>query len=243
MEQPAAGAAPAVAPAAASLGIARPGLTRRRRRTGEWLAERGIFVISLTSILMIFLIFAFVGREAIPIALGQVTTARAKKPLTAPEALALPAGQLAKYLGVTAVELRGFDADTTKTLIELKAEELAQIDNPDARLNAVSWPMLFRPHQWVGYQKPEYIWQPTSEIPKFNFVPLILGSLKATLVALLFSVPLGVGSAIYVSQLAPAKLREVIKPAIELLSGIPSVVLGFFGLIVLASVLQGMLGY
>ena len=60
---------------------------------------------------------------------------------------------------------------------------------------------------------------------------------------MLFAIPLGVGAAIYVSQLATPRLREIIKPTIELLAGIPSVVLGFFALLVLASVLQSMFHY
>jgi phosphate transport system permease protein len=218
-------------------------ILRKRRRIGEWLTERLIFGVSLTSILMIFLIFAFVGREALPVALGRVSTARARKPYTFAEAKALPANQLAAYLGVSPADLTGYDAETTKTLIDLKAEELAHIDNPDARLNTTSWSLLFQPYRWFGYDKPEYIWQPNSEIPKFNFVPLFIGSLKATLVALLFSVPLAVAAAIYVSQLATPKVRELVKPAIEMLSGIPSVVLGFFGLIMLATILQTIFHY
>jgi len=80
-------------------------------------------------------------------------------------------------------------------------------------------------------------------VPKFNLVPLIVGSLKATIVALLFSVPLSILAAIYVSQLATPGIRETCKPAIEMLSGIPSVVLGFFGLMVQASILQWLFGY
>jgi phosphate transport system permease protein len=67
--------------------------------------------------------------------------------------------------------------------------------------------------------------------------------LKTTLVSLLFAVPLALGAAIYVSQLAGPKVREIVKPCIELLAGIPSVVLGFFGLIVMATFLQSVLGY
>ncbi len=192
---------------------------------------------------MIFLIFAFVGREALPVILGKTNSARAQKPIAAADIPQLSADQLAQYIGVNETELKSYDADTVRTLVELKAEELQQNVNPDAGINAASWGMMFRPHQWFGYDKAEYIWQPVSEIPKYNLVPLILGSLKATLVALLVSVPLGVGAAIYVSQLAHPKWREVIKPAIELLSGIPSVVLGFFALIVLATVLQVLCGY
>ena len=182
---------------------------------------------------MIFLIFAFVGREALPVILRQTNNAKVR-PAT---------GNLAEYLGLTEAEFKTYDATTIQTLVDLKKEELNQNASPDARINTTSWGWLLSPRQWVGYDKPEYIWQPVSEIPKYNVIPLFLGSLKATLVALLFSVPLGVGAAIYVSQLAGPRTREIIKPTIELLSGIPSVVLGFFALLVLASVLQGMFHY
>ena len=87
-----------------------------------------------------------------------------------------------------------------------------------------------------------YVWQPVSEVPKYNIVPLFVGTLKVTFVALLVAVPLSVGAAIYVSEFAPRKLRDYIKPAIELLAGIPSVVVGFFALIVLATWVQRVFG-
>jgi len=71
---------------------------------------------------------------------------------------------------------------------------------------------------------------------------LVHRTFKAALVAMLFAIPLGVGAAIYSSEFAPARLREIIKPVIELLAAIPSVVLGFFALIVLASWLQNAFG-
>jgi phosphate transport system permease protein len=74
-------------------------------------------------------------------------------------------------------------------------------------------------------------------------MPLIVGSIKATLVALLFSVPLALGAAIYVSQLCPPKWKEYLKPALEMLAGIPSVVLGFFALLLLATWMQKLFGY
>jgi phosphate transport system permease protein len=82
-----------------------------------------------------------------------------------------------------------------------------------------------------------------SDIHKYNIIPLLIGSLKVTLVALLFSVPFGLAAAIYVSQLAPPWLKEWIKPSIEMLAGIPSVVLGFFALIVMASFFQSLLHF
>jgi phosphate transport system permease protein len=87
-----------------------------------------------------------------------------------------------------------------------------------------------------------YVWQPVSETPKYNVFPLVVGSLKVTIVALVFAVPLSVAAAVYVSEYAGARMREVIKPAIELLAGIPSVVVGFFALIVLATWVQTVFG-
>jgi phosphate transport system permease protein len=101
---------------------------------------------------------------------------------------------------------------------------------------------LFVPKAWRGYDEPVFVWQPVGTPPKYNVVPLFAGTLKVTLLAMLISVPLGVGAALFVSQYATRRLREVVKPAIELLAGVPSVVLGFFALMVLASAVQSSLG-
>ena len=58
--------------------------------------------------------------------------------------------------------------------------------------------------QWEGYDRPEHIWQPVSDIPKYALWPLIVGTLKVVIIAILFAVPLAIGAAIYVSQYAPA---------------------------------------
>jgi phosphate transport system permease protein len=88
----------------------------------------------------------------------------------------------------------------------------------------------------------QFPWQPVSDPPKYNIVPLLLGSLKITLVALLIATPLGVAAAVYVSELASKRQRELIKPIIELLAGVPSVVIGVFALIVLATWVQRVFG-
>ena len=90
---------------------------------------------------------------------------------------------------------------------------------------------------------PPVEWQPVSTNPRYNVIPLILGTLKVTLIAMLFATPLALAAALYTSEFAPARLREWIKPLIELLAGIPSVVMGFFALIVLASWLQAQFGF
>jgi phosphate transport system permease protein len=87
------------------------------------------------------------------------------------------------------------------------------------------------------------VWQPTSDVPKLSLIPIILGTLKATVVSLLFACPIGVSAALFSSEFAPPRLREVIKPLIELLAGIPSVVMGFFALMVLATWLQDAFGF
>ncbi len=81
-------------------------------------------------------------------------------------------------------------------------------------------------------------WNPVGEPPSYGAYPLIVGTLLVTLGAMVFSIPLGIGSAIFISEIAPPRIRATFKFAVELLSGIPSVVYGFFGLIVLTDWLR-----
>jgi phosphate transport system permease protein len=220
------------------------GLRRgHRARPMERLAEWVIFLVSTSAILMIFLIFIFIGRAALPIILGKTNSSLVQEVIPPERMDSMTPEQLMEYLALTPAEFRAKDRETLQLLMELKVEMASEApDDKDAAVNTTEWRYLLRPYQWTGYQKPEYIWQPVSAIHKYNIIPLIIGSIKTTIVALLFSVPLALGAAIYVSQLAPGRVREVVKPCIELLSGIPSVVLGFFALIVLASVVQAVFG-
>ncbi|HEY5469172.1 MAG TPA: phosphate ABC transporter permease subunit PstC [Bacteroidales bacterium] len=86
-------------------------------------------------------------------------------------------------------------------------------------------------------------WMPVSDNPRYGLWPLFLGTLKVTLIALLFAAPLSILAAIYTSMFAKPRVREIIKPVIELLAGFPSVVIGFFALMVMASVFQNIFGY
>jgi phosphate transport system permease protein len=85
-------------------------------------------------------------------------------------------------------------------------------------------------------------WLPISDPPQFGVVPLLLGSLYVTAWAILICVPLGVGSAMFISEVAPKHLKNVLKSLIEILASIPSVVLGFLGIIWLAPVLRNTFG-
>ena len=80
-------------------------------------------------------------------------------------------------------------------------------------------------------------WSPTV-LEKFGFLPLLTGSLLVTFGAIIIAIPLGIGSAIYIGELAPRTVREIIKPIIEVLASIPSVVIGFIGIKLLAPVIK-----
>ena len=86
------------------------------------------------------------------------------------------------------------------------------------------------------------LWQPVGAVPKYGILPLLQGTLKVVLVAMAFAVPLAVLAAVFASEFAPARIRELLKPAVEMLAGIPSVVMGFFALIVMASWIQVLTG-
>ena len=144
----------------------------------EKTAETAIKLSAFTAILGLFLIFVFIGKEALPVF-------------------------------------------TSKT-VQMEA-------GPS---------MLFLAH---GGARP-FSWQPIGDVPKYSLWPLFVGTLKVTIVAMLFALPLALGAALFTSEFAPDWLKEIVKPVIELLSGIPSVVLGFFALMIMADYVQKLLG-
>lgn len=87
------------------------------------------------------------------------------------------------------------------------------------------------------------VWMPVSENPRYGLLPLIIGTFKITIIAILFAAPLAILAALFSAAFAPRWMREIIKPAIELLAGFPSVVIGFFALIVMATFFQHLFGY
>ncbi len=84
-------------------------------------------------------------------------------------------------------------------------------------------------------------WYPTYGPPEFGIFPLIMASVTVTLLSSVIAVPLGIFSAVYVAELASARVKEIVKPVIELLAAIPSVVIGFFGMTVMAPLMQEIL--
>lgn len=97
---------------------------------------------------------------------------------------------------------------------------------------------LLLPQLYEGYPRPDQIWQTSSasdyqEI-KMNLIPLLIGSLKASSLALLIAIPLALGAAVYTAYFARPRVRESIKPTIEMLEAVPSVLIGFIAAIWLA---------
>ncbi|MFA5068685.1 MAG: phosphate ABC transporter permease subunit PstC [Candidatus Omnitrophota bacterium] len=82
------------------------------------------------------------------------------------------------------------------------------------------------------------LWYPTYDPPDFGIFPLIMASIWVTAGALFICVPLGVGSALFIHEAASLRQKSILKPVIEILAGIPSIVYGFFGMVIVAPILQ-----
>lgn len=109
----------------------------------------------------------------------------------------------------------------------------------------VSLRSLFMPVWYEGNPRPSYDWQSSGGTddfePKLGLVPLVFGTLKVTVYSLLFGVPLALLAAVYTSEFLHPKARARIKPTIELMASLPSVVLGFVAALVLAPLVEGVL--
>lgn len=81
-------------------------------------------------------------------------------------------------------------------------------------------------------------WYPTYYPPDYGILPLIVGSMSVVALSSLISIPLGVGTAVYLAEIASPRTRGIIKPIVELIEGLPTVVIGFFGMVVVAPFLQ-----
>lgn len=110
----------------------------------------------------------------------------------------------------------------------------------------VSLGTLFGKVWYEGYDEPVYAWQSSSASddyePKLSLAPLIFGTLKGTFYAMFFAVPLAIFGAIYTSQFARPRLRELIKPAVEVMAAIPTVIIGFLAALWLAPLIERSLG-
>jgi phosphate transport system permease protein len=101
---------------------------------------------------------------------------------------------------------------------------------------------LFGKVWYEGYEEPEYVWQSTGGSddfePKFSLVPLIFGTIKGTIYALVIAIPIGILSALYTSQFLHRSLKKIIKPSVEFMAALPSVILGFLAGLWLAPLME-----
>jgi len=141
-------------------------------------------------------------------------------------------------VGVVSAVLITPKADALFTLEAGVLERYALV-NPHPE---ISWKTLFGKVWYEGYASPEYVWQSTGATddiePKFSLVPLVFGTIKGTFYAMLFAVPLAVLAALYTSQFADPGIRSKIKPTVEIMAALPSVVIGFLAGLYLAGVVE-----
>jgi phosphate transport system permease protein len=211
-------------------------IMKRQFRFSDWIAERVIKTIAFMSITFVALIFIFVFRETLPI------FRTAKQPV--------------KSLSIQTQENEGtmkpevYDPGNVIPQPALKPEtygaEVADLSQPGGSAQPSTETSTVTANQENRNALSTLLskdWQPVSDRPRYGLLPLFLGTLKITLIAILFAAPIAILAAIYTALFAPAKIREFIKPAVELLAGFPSVVVGFFALMVLASFFQDLFGY
>ncbi|MCA9283658.1 MAG: ABC transporter permease subunit [Phycisphaerales bacterium] len=114
-----------------------------------------------------------------------------------------------------------------------------RLDDPHAES---SWRAFFGKIWYEGASEPRFEWQSTGGSdefePKLSMVPLIFGTLKGTFFALLLALPIALAAAVYTSQFAHYKVRAIVKPVMEIMASLPSVVLGFLGALWLAPILE-----
>lgn len=95
----------------------------------------------------------------------------------------------------------------------------------------ISWDVLWGKVWYEGYDEPDYIWQSSASTnefePKFSLIPLSFGTLKAAFYAMLFAVPIAILGAMFTAQFMAPKMRQTVKPSIEIMEALPTVILGF----------------
>ncbi len=133
-----------------------------------------------------------------------------------------------------------FSDDGTRLIVSQKeGVSLFELDNPHPEINL---PALWQQIWYEGYDKGEYVWQSSSSQDgmegKFSVMPLVFGSIKVAAYTLIFSIPLALGSAIYTAYFMPLRLRRVVKPVIEIMEALPTVILGFIAAVWFAPLLE-----
>ncbi|MBC7846785.1 MAG: phosphate ABC transporter permease subunit PstC [Flavobacterium sp.] len=237
---------------------------KKQFRLSEFLAEKVISSVAFLSIAIIFLIFIFVFKESLPLfsfgdkakanteiqttsgsaveTYGSETASEESQPETygapaeslEPESYGTPTEDLNPVVEETA-ELETYGTVTEDLNPDSASEEVVAIDEKVNGNNEGA------DKTWSTFFSTE--WVPVSDNPRFGLIALLIGTLKVTIIAMLIAGPLAILAAVYTSCFASNRRKEIIKPIIEMLAAFPSVVIGFFAMMVLATFFQDIFGY
>lgn len=239
---------------------------KKQFRLSEFLAEKVISSVAFLSIAIIFLIFIFVFKESLPLfsfndkakvnteiqtttgaeveTYGAETSTEESQPETygapaeslEPETYGAPTEDLNPVVEETAAsEPETYGTVTEDLNPDSASEEVVAIDEK------VTGNKEGADKTWSTFFSTE--WVPVSDNPRFGLIALLIGTLKVTVIAMLIAGPLAILAAVYTSCFASNRRKEIIKPIIEMLAAFPSVVIGFFAMMVLATFFQDIFGY
>jgi phosphate transport system permease protein len=129
-----------------------------------------------------------------------------------------------------------------ENLLALDANEKLHVYSVRNNYPEISWNVLWGKVWYEGYEKPEYVWQSSAATndfeAKLSLVPLSFGTIKAAIYAMLFAVPIAILGAIFAAQFMAPRMRQTVKPAIEIMEALPTVILGFLAGLWLAPLVE-----
>jgi phosphate transport system permease protein len=231
---------------------------KKQFRLSEFLAEKVISSVAFLSITIIVLIFFFVFKESLPL----FNFGKSEKAKTELSSESVPE----TYGGTPAEDLKPESYGEPVSQSDLKPESygepVSQADlKPETYGDLVAEPLAETTTNVSSESNPEMVaesndgadstwstflsteWVPVSDNPRFGLIGLLIGTIKVTIIAMLIAGPLAILAALYTACFASKRTKEIIKPIIEMLAAFPSVVIGFFALIVLATFFQDIFGY
>lgn len=237
---------------------------KKQFRLSEFLAEKIISSVAFLSIAIIFLIFIFVFKESLPLfSFGEKTKAKTEIQTTTgaevetyggetsaeesqPETYGAPAESLEpESYGTITEDLNPVAEETTEPETYGTVTEDLNPDSASEEVVAIDEKVTGNKEgadkTWSTFFSTE--WVPVSDNPRFGLIALLIGTLKVTIIAMLIAGPLAILAAVYTSCFASNRRKEIIKPIIEMLAAFPSVVIGFFAMMVLATFFQDIFGY
>lgn len=226
---------------------------KKQFRLSEFLAEKIISSVAFLSIAIIFLIFIFVFKESLPLfsfgdKVKETTEIQAAQSDKA-ESYGAPAEDLApETYGAEVVSNEDLQPESYGAPTEdLEPETYGDATEDLSVGSAEETPVVVSENKegadrtWSTFVSTE--WVPVSDNPRFGLIALLIGTLKVTIISMLIAGPIAILAAIYTSCFASKRVKEIIKPIIEMLAAFPSVVIGFFALMVLATFFQDIFGY